>query len=70
VSAELPEPPLLFEANKVLDVLAAAADRNYDEVVVLGMKDGRAYLHHSRFASGYQLVGALADIQHQILERE
>lgn len=51
--------PTVGERQHVGEILAHVAGENYDEVVVLGFKDGRTYLNHSRIANEVLLIGAI-----------
>lgn len=44
------------QVNATLDNVRA---ENFDEVVILGFKNGATYLHHSKIASVPLLVGAI-----------
>lgn len=51
--------PTTGERQHVGEILAHVAGENYDEIVVLGFKDGRTYLNHSRIANEVLLIGAI-----------
>ena len=51
----------------VLDVLTSAVDEDYDEVLVIGFREGRYFITNSGITDGLKVVGALAMAQYEIL---
>lgn len=54
---------------KVADTLKTVGEQDFDEVVVLGFKNGKSYLHHSMIADTPRVVGAIEWIKHRLLEK-
>lgn len=57
------------ERAKVADTLKTVMEQDCDEVVILGFKDGKSYLHHSMIADMARLVGAIEWIKHRLMEK-
>lgn len=51
----------------VLDILTSAMDEDYDEVLVIGFREGRYFITNSGITDGLKVVGALAMAQYEIL---
>jgi hypothetical protein len=51
----------------VLDILTSAMDEDYDEVLVIGFREGRYFITNSGITDGIKVVGALAMAQYEIL---
>lgn len=51
--------PSKSERQKVDDTLRVVGEQNFDEVVILGFKDGRSYLHHSKIENTTLVIGAI-----------
>lgn len=55
--------PSRGEQQKVTDTLQQAIAANFDEVVLLGFKDGKTFLMHSKIANDILVMGALEDMK-------
>ena len=53
--------------ESVADVLDSAKQDDYDEVIVVGFKNGRYHITNSDLTDGLKVVGALAMAQYEIL---
>jgi len=53
--------------EEVLDILTSAMDEEYDEVLVIGFREGRYSINNSGITDGIKVVGALAMAQYEIL---
>lgn len=51
----------------VLDILTSAMDEDYEEVVIIGFREGRYFITNSGITDGLKVVGALAMAQYEIL---
>ena len=51
----------------VLDILTSAMDEDYEEVVIIGFREGRYFINNSGITDGLKVVGALAMAQYEIL---
>lgn len=60
--------PRKSERQKVDDTLRIVGEQNFDEVVVIGFKDGKSYLHHSKIENTTLVIGAIEWIKHRLLE--
>lgn len=60
--------PSIPERNKVPDILKTVSEQDFDEVVILGFKDGKSYLHHSMIHDTPRLIGAIEWLQHRLME--
>ncbi len=60
--------PSKSERQKVADTLRVVAEQDFDEVVVLGFKDGKSYLHHSKIENTTLVIGAIECLKYRLLE--
>lgn len=61
--------PSRAERRKVEDTLRTVGEQEFDEVVVLGFKDGRSYLFHSMIDDTPRVIGAIEWIKHRLMEK-
>lgn len=61
--------PSKAERQKVADTLKVVAELDFDEVVILGFKNGSSFLHHSKIEDTPRLIGAIEWIKHRIMEK-
>lgn len=50
------------------EMLTLAALEDYDEVIIVGFKDGKFYMQHSEVSDAAKILGSLMMIQHEILK--
>lgn len=50
------------------EMLTLAALEDYDEVIIVGFKDGKFYMQHSEVFDAAKILGSLMMIQHEILK--
>lgn len=67
-SSNLTVIPAKGERQKVSDTLRIVGEQGFDEVVVLGFKNGRSYLHHSKIENMPSLIGAIECLKYRLLE--
>ncbi len=54
--------------NDANEVLAEAMEQGFEVVVVLGLKDGNLNIRRSAMISRLQLLGAIEEAKHHVLE--
>ena len=52
----------------VKDILTTTMEQDYDEVLVVGFKDGKFFMQHSEISNAVKVLGALTMLQHEILK--
>ena len=62
------KPPTKGEQNEVQERLKDALDREYDEVFIIGMKDGMLCTTHSGYKSIEQKLGLLELLKHNLIQ--
>ena len=50
------------------DLLTQAVDQGFETVIILGFKDGLVHIQRSAMVSRLQLLGAIEEAKHHILE--
>lgn len=60
--------PQRGERSKVSDTLKTVSEQDFDEVVIIGYKNGKSYLHHSKIADTPKLIGTIEMIKYRLLE--
>ena len=60
--------PSKGEQNEVQERLQEALDREYDEVFIIGMKDGMLCTTHSGYKSIEQKLGLLEILKHNLIQ--
>ena len=60
--------PTKRERHRVDEALKEAGEQDYDEVVILGFKDGKSYLLHSQIESTVRLIGAIEWLKFRMME--
>jgi hypothetical protein len=59
--------PTKTERNLVADTLKTVGEQDFDEVVILGFKNGKSYLHHSKIDDMSKLIGAIEWLKFRIM---
>ena len=62
------KPPTKGEQNEVQERLKDAFDREYDEVFIIGMKDGMLCTTHSGYKSIEQKLGLLELLKFNLIQ--
>ena len=60
--------PTKRERARVDDTLKTVTEQEFDEVLILGWKDGRTYLHHSYLDNTLLTLGALEALKFRLQE--
>lgn len=60
--------PTRTERNLVADTLKTATEQDFDEVVLLGFKDGKSYLFHSKIEDIPKLIGAIEWLKFRMMQ--
>jgi len=50
------------------EVLNIAMEQDYNELVIIGFKDGKYYVQHTELADGMKVIGALTIAQYELLK--
>jgi len=59
--------PSKADRRKVDDTLQKVKDAGFDEVVIIGFKNGKSYLNHSKIENINTLVGSIEDMKYRLL---
>ena len=52
----------------VKEILTTTMEQDYDEVLIVGFKDGKFFMQHSEVADASKVLGTLVMLQHEILK--
>lgn len=52
----------------VKEILTITIEQEYDEVLIVGFKDGKFYMQHSNVDDAARVLGTLVMLQHEILK--
>lgn len=52
----------------VKEILTITIEQEYDEVLIVGFKDGKFYMQHSNVDDATKVLGTLVMLQHEILK--
>ena len=57
------------DRKKVEETLQTVIEQEFDEVLVLGWKDGKTYMHHSALGDVVRTLGAMEILKFRLQEK-
>lgn len=57
------------DRQKVSETLQTVTEQEFDEVLILGWKDGKTYMHHSALQNTLEVIGALEVLKFRLQEK-